>query len=300
MNVLTGLMEQTVEEVADKVAAYHARLVARGRDPEQREVTLMAHTFIGADHRRGARGRARPTGGLPACAHRAVLETGPQRRSEVDLDRVTEADKQTLADMAFDRYFSTHGLFGSARDCSGDCRAIPRGRRDRGRVPGRFRGGTRPGADRVSPSRRVASDVRCTLSRMIATSAATMMCLHQLIEAHAEGDPTPSPSMPGDRYLTYRELDSAANHLAGRVGGFGPGPHSWWRCTVGCVPSSWLRCWQYSRRGRPVCPWTLANPSSGHVRCCPARSRRFCFLPRSGRRRPVTWVFPWSSWAPMR
>ena len=35
--MLTGLMEQTVEEVADKVTAYRARLVALGSDPEQRD-----------------------------------------------------------------------------------------------------------------------------------------------------------------------------------------------------------------------------------------------------------------------
>ena len=113
MNVLTGLMEQTVEEVADKVAAYRARLLELGHDPEQRDVTLMAHTFIGADP---AEVRAIVHDPLVAYLRAHIELFAKLARSgglNVDLDRVTEADKQTLADMAFDRYFSTHGLFGT-------------------------------------------------------------------------------------------------------------------------------------------------------------------------------------------
>jgi natural product biosynthesis luciferase-like monooxygenase protein len=113
MNVLTGLMEQTVDEVAEKATAYHQRLLAMGLDPGQRDVTLMAHTFIGADP-----AQVRTIVHDPLVAYlRAHIELFAKlARSgglNVDLDRVTEADKQALAEMAFDRYFSTHGLFGT-------------------------------------------------------------------------------------------------------------------------------------------------------------------------------------------
>jgi amino acid adenylation domain-containing protein len=49
--------------------------------------------------------------------------------------------------------------------------------------------------------------------------------LHQLIEAQADARPDALAVDSGDRYLTYRELESAANHLAGRIGMFEPGPH---------------------------------------------------------------------------
>ena len=52
-----------------------------------------------------------------------------------------------------------------------------------------------------------------------------MVCLHQLIEARADARPDALAVDAGDRYLTYRELDSAANHLADRVRMFEPGPH---------------------------------------------------------------------------
>jgi len=113
MNVLTGLMEQTIGEVADKVEAYHEELAATGRDPQQREVTLMVHTFIGSDP---AQVRATVHDPLVAYLRSHIELFAKLARSndlKIDLNLVTEADKQTLAAMAFERYFSTHGLFGT-------------------------------------------------------------------------------------------------------------------------------------------------------------------------------------------
>jgi amino acid adenylation domain-containing protein len=60
---------------------------------------------------------------------------------------------------------------------------------------------------------------------MTATSAPTTACLHQLIEARADARPDALAVDAGDRYLTYRELETAGNHLAGRIRMFEPGPH---------------------------------------------------------------------------
>ena len=48
-NVLTHLLGQSIEEVADKIVLYRAALRAAGHDPADRKVTLMLHTFVGAD-----------------------------------------------------------------------------------------------------------------------------------------------------------------------------------------------------------------------------------------------------------
>ena len=48
-NVLTHLLGQTIEEVGEKIGIYHAALREAGHDPAKHKVTLMLHTFVGAD-----------------------------------------------------------------------------------------------------------------------------------------------------------------------------------------------------------------------------------------------------------
>ena len=48
-NVLTHLLGQTIEELAEKIALYRAACARAGHDPARPQVTLMLHTFVGAD-----------------------------------------------------------------------------------------------------------------------------------------------------------------------------------------------------------------------------------------------------------
>src|SRR5205823_3304771 len=48
-NVLTALLEQTVEETAEKIALYRRTLADHGYPPASRRVTMMLHTFVGSD-----------------------------------------------------------------------------------------------------------------------------------------------------------------------------------------------------------------------------------------------------------
>jgi len=48
-NLLTHLLGQTLDEVAENIRIYHNALEKNGYDPSTRCVTLMLHTFIGKD-----------------------------------------------------------------------------------------------------------------------------------------------------------------------------------------------------------------------------------------------------------
>ena len=48
-NVLTHLLGQSVQEVANKIRIYREARAAAGHDPAAGIVTLMLHTFIGDD-----------------------------------------------------------------------------------------------------------------------------------------------------------------------------------------------------------------------------------------------------------
>ena len=49
-NVLTHLLGQSIEEVGEKIKVYRQALRDAGRDPKDHTVTLMLHTFVGADN----------------------------------------------------------------------------------------------------------------------------------------------------------------------------------------------------------------------------------------------------------
>lgn len=113
LNVLTGLVEQNVEAVADRVRLYRQALADAGRDPARHTVTAMVHTFIGKD---GDNVRSMVEASLTQYlrAHISLYEKLARSTDlAIDPDSVTQADKDALAALAFQRYFTSHGLFGT-------------------------------------------------------------------------------------------------------------------------------------------------------------------------------------------
>ncbi|MEU4745207.1 MupA/Atu3671 family FMN-dependent luciferase-like monooxygenase [Actinosynnema sp. NPDC023658] len=113
MNVLTALLEQTVDEVAERIALYRQARQEAGHTSLGR-VTLMVHTHLADDR---ARAHDRIRGPLTRYLRQHMELFAKYARGKdlgFDVDSVSEADKAALAAMAFDRYVNTSGLFGSA------------------------------------------------------------------------------------------------------------------------------------------------------------------------------------------
>jgi natural product biosynthesis luciferase-like monooxygenase protein len=118
-NVLTHLLGQTAEQLTQKIAAYREAWRAAGH-PGEGHVTLMLHTFVGTDtarvketvrgpfsqYLRGSVDLVRTLSEEARTASRLIQGEAP--RGE-DLDAVVDA--------AFERYFTTAGLFGTPDDC---------------------------------------------------------------------------------------------------------------------------------------------------------------------------------------
>lgn len=117
-NVLTALLEQSLEEVAERIALYRRALADNGFDPASRRVTLMLHTFVGEDL-----GAVRETVRPPMIdylrSHMGLYEK-MARSVDLDLDpdSISEADRETLVEVAFERYFTTNALFGTPETCA--------------------------------------------------------------------------------------------------------------------------------------------------------------------------------------
>lgn len=116
-NVLTHLLGQSLEELDEKIRAYRAARRFHGHDPAAGCVTLMLHTFVGADLAE-VRERVR----APLCHYlksSLTLVRSLARRLEPGTapETLTVADLNALIDSAFDRYFESSGLFGTPEGC---------------------------------------------------------------------------------------------------------------------------------------------------------------------------------------
>jgi natural product biosynthesis luciferase-like monooxygenase protein len=126
-NLLTHLLGQTIEELAQKIAAYRAALAGSGRDPAAHTVTLMLHTLLGED-REEVRARARgpmreylrSAAGLIkqyAWAFPAFKKpAGVTQPMALDLTALNPDEMEAILDFAFQRYFEDSGLFGTVDD----------------------------------------------------------------------------------------------------------------------------------------------------------------------------------------
>ena len=128
--VLTHLLGQTFEEVAEKIRAYRVAWREAGH-PGAGTVTLMLHTFIGDDDekvRDTVRGPMkqylksavdlvkRASWSFPTFVERAKGQ-GMTPQEVFEKEELTAAETDALLDHAFNRYYRTSGLFGTPETC---------------------------------------------------------------------------------------------------------------------------------------------------------------------------------------
>lgn len=125
--VLTHLLGQKVEEVAEKIATYRAAWREAGH-PGEGHVTLMLHSFVGDDIEQVRAVARQPlieylrtstnllqqyAWSFPTFRHPEGAEPGDQ----IELSELSDEETEALLEHAFDRYFETSGLFGTPEGC---------------------------------------------------------------------------------------------------------------------------------------------------------------------------------------
>ncbi len=126
-NVLTHLLGQSVDEVADKIKIYHAALRDAGHDPRDFKVTVMLHTYLAEtrqvaeeiargpmkDYLRSAAGLIKQYAWAFPAFKKPEGATSP---FEVDLEGLSQEEMDAILEFAFQRYFNDSGLFGTVAD----------------------------------------------------------------------------------------------------------------------------------------------------------------------------------------
>lgn len=113
LGVVTNLMAQTVEELAENIALYRRTRAEHGLDPAAGRVVVLVHTYLEEEAE-----RARATAYEPFCAYlRSSLSLFNQVTNslgfDVDLENTPEEDVEFLLDRAYARYCESRALIGS-------------------------------------------------------------------------------------------------------------------------------------------------------------------------------------------
>lgn len=110
-NVLTALLFQDLDELAKKIAAYRKARVEHGHDPATGHVTLMLHTFVGADMSEVRR--------IVRDPFITYLESSVDlwQHASKALADMTPSERDEVLGFAFERYFRTSALFGTPQTC---------------------------------------------------------------------------------------------------------------------------------------------------------------------------------------
>lgn len=127
-NVLTHLLGQSVEELAEKIDIYRAAWREQGH-PGEGQVTLLLHTLVGDDEERVKETARGPMKNYLKSAvflvkaaawnfptFKKLSEESGQTLDEY-FDSMSERDLDELLDFAFERYYETSGLFGTPARC---------------------------------------------------------------------------------------------------------------------------------------------------------------------------------------
>jgi natural product biosynthesis luciferase-like monooxygenase protein/amino acid adenylation domain-containing protein/non-ribosomal peptide synthase protein (TIGR01720 family) len=110
-NILTALLFQSSEELAEKIDIYRQARAEHGHDPNGGHITLMLHTFVGEELE-----IVRDLVREPFIEY-IKSSVNLWRQGSKNLDELTPAEQEKLLAYAFERYFQTSALFGTPSTC---------------------------------------------------------------------------------------------------------------------------------------------------------------------------------------
>lgn len=116
-NLLTHLLDQEPEQLAERIALYRAARARAGHDPGTGHVTVMVHTFVGPDDATvRAQIRDRYCQFLRENIH-LLKGLAFSRGAATDITQLAPADLDDFVGFVFERFYARRALFGTPAAC---------------------------------------------------------------------------------------------------------------------------------------------------------------------------------------
>jgi phthiocerol/phenolphthiocerol synthesis type-I polyketide synthase D len=116
-NVLTHLLDQDIAGIAEKVALYREARARKGLAPSGGVVTVMVHTFVGADAHAAIETARRPYCEFLKSNASLLQGLAASRRASVDIDAISEQERDVFVNFLYDRFVGSRALIGSPATC---------------------------------------------------------------------------------------------------------------------------------------------------------------------------------------
>ncbi|MFD7904191.1 LLM class flavin-dependent oxidoreductase [Kitasatospora sp. NPDC057904] len=117
--VLTHLLGQDFDQLAEKIAVYRKALAARpGHDGRPGHVVLMLHSFLGEDPEQVRETVREPFTQYLKSSFRLIARSATSLLQGFDVDKLRESDVDFLVRRSFDTYYDSSGLFGTVEQAS--------------------------------------------------------------------------------------------------------------------------------------------------------------------------------------
>lgn len=116
-NLLSHLLDQDIEELAEKIFLYRQARAKHGHNPETGIVSIMLHTFVGHNFD-AVREQVR----VPYCEYLksniGLLKGLAQSRGfNIDISTLSEKDLDEFVNFLFERFATSRGLIGTPETC---------------------------------------------------------------------------------------------------------------------------------------------------------------------------------------
>lgn len=111
--VLTHLLGQSIDELAEKIKIYKNAYKAAGHDKGNGQVVLMIHAFVSSSEEYVLSQVKEPFKNYL----RTAVDLIKKQERQGDLREIEESDMETVLEQAFVRYYKTSGLFGTPDSC---------------------------------------------------------------------------------------------------------------------------------------------------------------------------------------
>ena len=117
-NLLTHLLDQGTEALAAKIALYRKARAEHGHDPNAGHVSIMIHSFLGADAQ-----VARETARRPFCdflkLNAGLLNGLAKARGgrDIDFNRLSATDQEDFVQFIYQRFVGSRAFIGSPETC---------------------------------------------------------------------------------------------------------------------------------------------------------------------------------------